>query len=58
MSEQFEVMRYIVMQFNTDLDGLIQESGSLGLKDARRVVKSMRQYSPEKEFYIIAVLDE
>lgn len=58
MKEEFEVNRYMVMKFDYSLDSLIQHSVSLGLEDARRVLKKTRESFPNQHFSLIAVLDE
>lgn len=58
MKDSFEVNRYMVMQFNKDLDSLVQVSPSLGIDNCRKWVKHARECEPDLEFSIVAVLDE
>ena len=58
MKEEFEVNRYMVMKFDYSLDSLVQYSVSLGLENARKFLKNIRETFPEDEFSLVAVLDE
>ncbi len=58
MAEDFQVNRYMVMKFDYSLDSLVQHSVSLGLENARRFLKKIRETFPQDEFSLVAVLDE
>ena len=58
MKDQFEVNRFLVMQFDRELDSLVQVSNAMNLENCRMWLAHNREAEPDCEFSLVAVLDE